>query len=945
MSDTIGQYQQPPSASTGTGVGTGVGIGSANTNKNKGPRACTTCARAKSRCIPGPTPDICERCHRLKKPCASQTPAPPRKRKETRSNRVADLERRLEELKTRLQPVVEAQQQQQQQQQHQGQHQEAQQQLNGRQQSSPPHSVQSPQSDIRRQSAAGLVGQFDMGHIFPTTSDPLQPPSFTTSSTFGPRPGAKPQSASASTASGNDDTNSENGAFPGAPRVSSEIDWPEGQRAANLVQLYCSQLAELFPFVVIPADLSHNKRPFLWKAVIMAASFTDGLEQNVYGSRLLSDIAITAFIQPEKSLDLLQGLQLLLSWYNFNMNSFQITNLIFLARSICVSLGTGEGPSLSPLQPLGSMTSDPLAPESLEKMRAFAGTYYLVTSAFTTNKKPDELMNTSYLDFCCRTLERRMEYPTDELVVNLVKVQQLSQSISLSLALRNDSNFSRSIEYQLPPLDDVVRSFQQQLQVFEQMLPETVKTQQVFMGHFRVAQILLFEVGLNEKAASELMQVSRTELLWCCLTACREFMALRFAHQDTEEVQVEGEPPSDCKPRMTSLAAADFVYTFMTIVKLLMLQAPGWDLDAARSEIDLEGIMDRQMRQIDAIIAFRRRTGDGVPLTSSVTRYCRQPKQPLTSSIEASAASIPPKEDPFEMLRYRLKELKEILAREAPGIFPQRPASSTSPENLSVLLGFGNDMAVPDTIMTDMNMESWAYLLTADDGLPPAGLKDPPSYGFVTAATSRPPVEAPPPYSTTAESPPPLEKGGEMAAAAEKTPASATTNDDSPILHFLDHEHDSVSSLSLRYNVPAAALRRANRLGSDHLLLGRRVVLIPVAAATTTTSLSPHPVEGEDEERRKSRIRRWMVACKEADYDVAVLYLEQNDYDVEAAVEAYFADEAWERAHPVAGRSSKRGTGGWNRLSTPASASSSSATPARSSSAWPLSSFGLGSWR
>ncbi|TLD17952.1 uncharacterized protein PgNI_00864 [Pyricularia grisea] len=712
MSDTIGQYQQPSSASTGTGVGGGVGIGSTNTNKNKGPRACTTCARAKSRCIPGPTPDICERCHRLKKPCASQTPAPPRKRKETRSNRVADLERRLEELKTRLQPVVEAQQQQQQ-----GQYQETQQQqLNGRQQSSPPRSVQSPQSDIRRQSAAGIVGQNDMGHVFPSASDPFQAPSFTTSSTFGSRPGAEHQSASASTASGNDDTNSDNGAYSGAPRVSSEIDWPDGQRAATLVQLYRSQLAELFPFVVIPSDLNPKDRPFLWKAVIMAASFTDGLEQNLYGSRLLSDIAITAFIQPEKSLDLLQGLQLLLSWYNFNMNSFQITNLIFLARSICVSLGTGEGPSLSPLQPLGSMASDPLAPVSLEKMRAFAGTYYLVTSAFTTNKKPDELMNTSYLDFCCLTLESRMEYPTDEMVVNLVKVQQLAQSISISLALRNDSNFSRSIEYQLPPLDDVVRSFQQQLQVFEQMLPENVKNQQLFMGHFRVAQILLFEVGLNEKAASELVQVSRTELLWCCLTACREFMTLRFAHQDMEEVPVEGEPPSDCKPRMTSLAAADFVYTFMIIVKLLMLQAPGWDLDAARSEIDLEGIIDRQMRQIDAIIVFRRRAGDGVPLTSSVTRYCRQPQQPLTSSIEASTASIPPKEDPFEMLRYRLKELKEILAREAPGIFPQRAASSTSPENLAVLLGFGNDMAVPDTIMTDMNMESWAYLLTADDG-------------------------------------------------------------------------------------------------------------------------------------------------------------------------------------------------------------------------------------
>lgn len=31
-------------------------------------------------------------------------------------------------------------------------------------------------------------------------------------------------------------------------------------------------------------------------------------------------------------------------------------------------------------------------------------------------------------------------------------------------------------------------------------------------------------------------------------------------------------------------------------------------------------------------------------------------------------------------------------------------------------------------------------------------------------------------------------------------------------------------------------------------------------------SLSPRPVEGEDEERRKGIVRRWMVACKVSEY-------------------------------------------------------------------------------
>lgn len=34
-------------------------------------------------------------------------------------------------------------------------------------------------------------------------------------------------------------------------------------------------------------------------------------------------------------------------------------------------------------------------------------------------------------------------------------------------------------------------------------------------------------------------------------------------------------------------------------------------------------------------------------------------------------------------------------------------------------------------------------------------------------------------------------------------------------------------------------------------------------------------------------------------YDGAQLYLEQHDYDLDAAVEAYQDDEKWEKEHPL----------------------------------------------
>lgn len=36
-------------------------------------------------------------------------------------------------------------------------------------------------------------------------------------------------------------------------------------------------------------------------------------------------------------------------------------------------------------------------------------------------------------------------------------------------------------------------------------------------------------------------------------------------------------------------------------------------------------------------------------------------------------------------------------------------------------------------------------------------------------------------------------------------------------------------------------------------------------------------------------------------YDIALLYLEQFDYDLDAAVEAFKDDERWEQEHPLVG--------------------------------------------
>ncbi|KAF0635582.1 hypothetical protein FPSE5266_00189 [Fusarium pseudograminearum] len=168
----------------------------------------------------------------------------------------------------------------------------------------------------------------------------------------------------------------------------------------------------------------------------------------------------------------------------------------------------------------------------------------------------------------------------------------------------------------------------------------------------------------------------------------------------------------------------------------------------------------------------------------------------------------------------------------------------------------------------------------------------------MTAASTAHIPGAPPPYSAASTT---HHVDAEKAALAQDD-----LKEDAPdILHFLDHQHDSVSSLSLRYGVPASALRRSNNITSDHLLLGRRTILIPGEYYKGGVSLSPRPIEGEDEEMRKGKIRRFMTSCKVSDYDIAVLYLEQSNYDIANAVTAYLDDEKWEQEHSVPGKGKK----------------------------------------
>lgn len=89
--------------------------------------------------------------------------------------------------------------------------------------------------------------------------------------------------------------------------------------AEALLLLYQTRMSPQFPFVIIPdrtsaAQLAQAK-PFLYRTVLMVASYHDKAAQTMMAKEIFEYLSAHMVIGNEKSLDLLQGLLLLIAWF------------------------------------------------------------------------------------------------------------------------------------------------------------------------------------------------------------------------------------------------------------------------------------------------------------------------------------------------------------------------------------------------------------------------------------------------------------------------------------------------------------------------------------------------------------------------------------------------------------------------------------------------------
>lgn len=196
------------------------------------------------------------------------------------------------------------------------------------------------------------------------------------------------------------------------------------------------------PFVYLPAEETSatllQTRPILWLSIMVTCA-TDESDVRRLDNLFRKTIAERMILQSQKSIDLLQGILVFLTWYHHhcrdeggNVRS-SLSLLIQLAISLVNDLKrtSDEQPQRILNRHLYRHCPEPSVQNSsaqtMEEKRAFLWCF-LASSVLSSHLKNDPLRWTTLLDSCLRDLEAQAQCEEDETLVQLIKMQVVLES-------------------------------------------------------------------------------------------------------------------------------------------------------------------------------------------------------------------------------------------------------------------------------------------------------------------------------------------------------------------------------------------------------------------------------------------------------------------------------------------------------------------------------------
>lgn len=381
----------------------------------------------------------------------------------------------------------------------------------------------------------------------------------------------------------------------------------------------------MFPFVIIPDNMTAEElkraRPYLHRVILWAAAPPARSLRGEYGKELLRELSDRLFVEGEKSLDLLQGIIILVGWYHKTfITKPQLTNLLQLMVALVVDLGLNKAPNFHDRQRVAIFATENAhgnqelsTTRTNEERRALAGCFYLTSSMSTSFKRLDPLWYSPHMEECCQVLAAEKEYPSDERLVYMVRIQHLTQRIVQTL-----SNESSSNNMGKAPITMCVKSFQLELKDINDGLPERLKNDTIMLLQLRCAEVHLYEIGLHmppsfsDHAGLGPDTLARRDILYSCLRATKSFLSIYFECLSIIDFH---HGPLLCTWTQMS-------YVLVIGSKITLFKANDWDVQYARNQIDFVSVLDRCIMMVDMLMAALRQDAVLLPAVDTFFEQC-----------------------------------------------------------------------------------------------------------------------------------------------------------------------------------------------------------------------------------------------------------------------------------------------------------------------------------
>ncbi|KAL2851730.1 hypothetical protein BJX68DRAFT_265978 [Aspergillus pseudodeflectus] len=362
-----------------------------------------------------------------------------------------------------------------------------------------------------------------------------------------------------------------------------------------LLTSFQTELSPYFPFIVLPMGITaaelQASSPFLFDTILMVSDVSNANRQLRMARRIREAIGSSVVANGEMSLDLIQGLLVVLAWYQFQLElKSSFGGFLHVALGMLRGLGLGRKPGAgaggTSMLRLDDFRFDPThqnAERTLDERRVYLGCFYLTAVALICTDDVEPMRYTAYTEECCRVLESAGG-STDLYLVRLVRVHRMVERLGRMVSLDDDAPYEESPT----PILTRIKSFEAELQRTKQTQPPHSLHDAILQLHHFTLEIKQYSIALEDDFPRHETHLSAgLTLLTSCLSAAKAFIDLFSAI------------PTRNYLNLPYPVWSAYFYVLGTLSNLLLFAGEGWDRDHVRNTLHLEGIIETFIAKIE----------------------------------------------------------------------------------------------------------------------------------------------------------------------------------------------------------------------------------------------------------------------------------------------------------------------------------------------------------